>query len=391
MIQGPYDPRVTVARAELPKGRRVLILSDIHGHHQALQKLLRRLSFSAEDTLVVAGDLLEKGKESLPVIRTLMTLSGQGRVFVLPGNMDVYTLSKLLSDDPKERRELFEIAPRMVEWWGGCLLMEMCAELGLPFSPDMDDAEAQRAILSHFEKELDFLTRLPVILDTPRMTFVHGGLPHLRLDELTGRDSFSLLKCDNFLSRGLSFPKYVTVGHWPVVLYRDRYMDMSPMLIRDRKILCLDGGCGVKKSGQLNCVLWEDPASDCFSFTWEDELPRATALTAQAPSEDFTYIKFHDRKVQDIQPDGPDFVRVRWHGRSVRVPQLAVDTQTPGQLNTDYTDYRLPVQRGDHLSVIRSFGQDHYVRRDGVLGWYSGALGEADPTYAPPLKPVPCE
>ena len=176
----PAYRTVSVRRAELPAGRRVLILSDIHGHAEALKKALRRAAFSREDTLVVVGDLLEKGTGSLAVIRTLMALSETRRVFTLMGNMDVFILSRLLSDDPEMRRSLMELAPKMKAWWGGCLLMEMCAELGVPLENGTDEKALFREIRTRFDRELSFMTGLPTILDTPRMTFVHGGLPHLR-------------------------------------------------------------------------------------------------------------------------------------------------------------------------------------------------------------------
>ena len=384
----PAYQTVRVIRADLQKGR-TLILSDIHGHAEALKKVLRRAAFSPEDTLVVVGDLLEKGTGSLGVVRTLMELTETHRVYTLMGNMDVFTLSKLLSDDPEKRRSLFELAPKMKRWWGGCLLMEMCAELGIPFEEGMDEAAAVRDIRRRFARELSFLTGLPTILDTPRMTFVHGGLPHLRLTELIGKNSDPYLKCDDFLARGLSFPKYVTVGHWPAVLYRDDRMDMSPLLVRERNILCLDGGCGVKQSGQLNCVIWEDPASDRFSFLWEDELPRVKALAGQEASADYSYIKYHDREVAVLGKDGPEWSLVSWHGRTVRVPDAAIDQDHPGRLNTDYTDYVLPVREGDVMSLVRTVGGRHYVRLNSVLGWYEGPIAPSDGEERIPERPVP--
>lgn len=382
----PAYRTVSVRRAELPAGRRVLILSDIHGHAEALKKALRRAAFSREDTLVVVGDLLEKGTGSLAVVRTLMELSKDHRVFTLMGNMDVFTLSKLLSDDPMQRHSLFELAPKMKNWWGSCLLMEMCAELGLPLEDGADEEAVIREIRGRFKEELSFLQSLPTILDTPRMTFVHGGIPHLRLIELSGKDSDPYLKCDDFLARGLSFPKYVTVGHWPAVLYRDDRMDMSPLLLRERNILCLDGGCGVKKSGQLNCVIWEDPASDHFSFIWEDELPRVRAMAAQEASDHYSYIKYHDREVTVLGKAGPDYTLVSWHGRKIRVPDTAIDQEQPGRLNTDYTDYVLPVREGDVMSLVRSFGGRHYVRLNSVLGWYEGPVAPADESWVVPER-----
>ena len=83
----------------------------------------------------------------------------------------------------------------------------------------------------------------------------------------------------------------------------------------------------------------------------------------QEASSDFTYIRFHDRNV-DILERGPEFARVLYHGKTVRVPVSALDEENPGRLNTDMTDYRLPVAPGDEMSLIQRFGDEIYVRKN---------------------------
>ena len=366
----PYR-RTKIIRAAFRPGQRILMISDIHGHDSVFRALLKKADFTEDDALVIVGDLLEKGAESLRVIRTLMSLCRTHQVYVLLGNMDVFTIHRLLSDDPVWRNRLFDKAQDMIRWWGGCLLDEMCRELDIPLTSGLDRIATVRRLREHFAPELAFLTGLPTILDTPTITFVHGGLPHLRLDELENTLNEPFLKNDDFLAKGLSFEKYLAVGHWPTVLYRDRMMDMSPLILRDRRIICLDGGCGVKHSGQLNCVILPDAHSEDFSFIWADDLPHVRAAGYQEASSDFTYIRFHDRNV-DILERGPEFARVLYHGKTVRVPVSALDEENPGRLNTDMTDYRLPVAPGDEMSLIQRFGDEIYVRKNNILGWYQG-------------------
>ncbi len=54
-----------------------------------------------------------------------------------------------------------------------------------------------------------------------------------------------------------------------------------------------------------------------------------------------------------------------------------MDTDDPGQLVTDMTDYRLPVRPGDEMSLILTCGGEAYCRRNNILGWYKGEF-----TYA---------
>ncbi len=374
----PYRLTRIVRRTFRP-GQRVLMISDIHGHDGVFRALLRQADYRPDDALVVVGDLLEKGEESLKVIRTMMRLQESYDVTALLGNMDVYTIHRILSDDPAWYNQLFDQAPRMIRWWGGCLLKEMCDELGLTLTEDTDRLAVLRAVREAFAPELGYMAGLPAILDTPTVTFVHGGVPHLRLSELEGTLSAPYLKNDNFLAQGLSFDKYVAVGHWPTVLYRQRLMDMSPIILRDRHIICLDGGCGVKRSGQLNCVILPDARSEDFRCLWADGLPHVIAAQAQAEGPEPVYIHFHDRQVTVLER-GPLFSRVLYHGRETRVPTAALDDETPGQLNTDMTDYRLPVAPGDRLSLIRTCGDELYVRKNNILGWYKGEVTDAAET-----------
>ncbi len=52
----------TVIRSFHPKpGQRILVTSDVYGCGNWLQALLVQLAFSADDVLVIIGDLIEKG------------------------------------------------------------------------------------------------------------------------------------------------------------------------------------------------------------------------------------------------------------------------------------------------------------------------------------------
>ena len=376
MSELPSYRRTRVVRTSFRPSQRILMISDIHGHDTVFRKLLRKAAFTRDDALVIVGDLLEKGTESLKVIRTLMALKKTHQVYVLLGNMDAFTLHRLLSDEPFWRDLLFDKAPDMIRWWGGCLLEEMCRELGIALNEVTDRVAAVRLLRAHFAPELEYLTGLPTILDTPTIAFVHGGLPHLRLDELEGTLNEPYLKNDDFLSQGLSFEKYLAVGHWPTVLYRRELMDMSPLILKDRRIISLDGGCGVKESGQLNCVIMPDAGSDAFSFVSADGQPHIVARQPQEASKEYSCIHYFDRRVEMLRR-GEAFTEVRYHGRTVRVPTAAMDADNPGQLVTDMTDYRLPVKPGDEMSLILTCGGEAYCRRNNILGWYKGEF-----TYA---------
>ena len=146
MSELPSYRRTRIVRTSFRPSQRILMVSDIHGHDAVFRKLLRKAAFTRDDALVIVGDLLEKGTESLKVIRTLMALKKTYQVYVLLGNMDAFTLHRLLSDEPFWRDLLFDKAPDMIRWWGGCLLEEMCRELGIALNEVTDRVAAVRLL-----------------------------------------------------------------------------------------------------------------------------------------------------------------------------------------------------------------------------------------------------
>ena len=161
---------------------RVLAISDIHGNLPFLKGVLAKAGYAAgKDVLVLVGDLLEKGQESLATLRYIMELSRHGTVYALCGNCDhidrVFLEGRPGADE--ELRPVFEF------WRERWLIAQMGAELGLEMK-SMDDLPGlRRAVLEHFPGECAFLLSLPHILEAGNFIFVHGGIPREdRLEEL---------------------------------------------------------------------------------------------------------------------------------------------------------------------------------------------------------------
>lgn len=78
---------------------RTIVIGDIHGCNTALCSLLERVQPGAEDTLVLLGDLFDRGPDSWEVFQTVRTLADSfGRRFVLLlGNHEDYLLQPKLS------------------------------------------------------------------------------------------------------------------------------------------------------------------------------------------------------------------------------------------------------------------------------------------------------
>ena len=363
----------TVQRVSLSDHRRILMLSDIHAHADDFQAVLKKAAFSPDDVLIIAGDLIEKGAQSLPTVRQVMRLQLSHTVYPLMGNVEWWRVNTLQSRDPDAWREMAANSLRFREWWGGSMLHEMCAELGTPLTEDTDIVALMPEIQRHFAPEIAFLASLPTILDTQRMIFTHAGIPHENLDLLAGTDCFPLVKFDDFYSTRLSFLKYVAVGHWPAVLYSETYPDFKPVIDRKRHIISMDGACGVKYEGQLNLLSLPDWRSEDFALYTQDHLPVITALEDQAgsPPEEATYIRWNDHAVTLLEK-GEELSRVDYRGRILDVPTKFVFLHHGVLSCADTTDYRLSVRKGDQMYLILSLSCGCLVKKDSIAGWYYG-------------------
>ena len=64
--------KARVRYERLTQYKRVIALSDIHGDFDGFHGLLQALRFSPEDALVIVGDIVEKGPNSLKLLRYVM-------------------------------------------------------------------------------------------------------------------------------------------------------------------------------------------------------------------------------------------------------------------------------------------------------------------------------
>ncbi len=366
--------QTVIRRLHIAQEKRLLVISDIHAHLDEMRKALCEANFSGDDVLVIVGDLIEKGRNSLGVLRYVMQLTEAGNTCPLMGNVDIWRLSQLMKDDERELRGMVRYSMQAVRWWGGSMLHEMCAELGIEVSEDMDVCHAVQAIRRYFAPELSFIAGLPTILETDRLIFVHGGLPHEDLSAFVGQDPYPLLKCDDFLSNAPAFQKYVIVGHWPVVLYRPDIPNQKPLIDRTRHIVSIDGGCGVKREGQLNLLISQGEDIEHAQCIYCDCLPEVTALEEQPESTLSVSIRWGDHFVERLSESG-DMAHIRYHGHEMDVPQSRLFTDENGSLSChDISNYRLPVHAGDTLKLICRCSEGIYAKKDGVCGWYFGRL-----------------
>mgnify|MGYP000556230842 FL=1 len=111
----------TVKRLTFPEGRRVLAISDIHGNLPFLKGVLAAAHYGPDDILVLVGDLVEKGPDSLTTLRFIMELAEWNTVYGLRGNCDNLVSEFVAAQGEEERfyRHYVDV------WRDRCLLVQM--------------------------------------------------------------------------------------------------------------------------------------------------------------------------------------------------------------------------------------------------------------------------
>lgn len=367
----------TIRKIEIPQNKRIMVTSDVHGHYDYLDKLLGKVKFTEEDILFIVGDLIEKGPFSLETLRYIMKLSEAYTVYTLMGNVDAYRLLIFDDDSEKGSESLYGYIQYMDKHWGGCIFADMCSELGLRINHACDIPMLKAAIRATYSSELAFLRELPTIIETQSFIFVHGGIPSEDISSFEGTDAFKYLKCDAFLEKGYKFNKYVVVGHWPVTLYGDKFASFNPIIDKQRKIISIDGGCGLKQEGQLNVLIIPDVYSEDFTYESYDAFPLARAQTGQTASADSFYIRYLDNRIKVLE-SGEEFTYIRHEstGRELWVLSDLIFNNGEYTACDDFSTYRLPVSAGDKLSIIRKTSKGYLVKKDGISGWYDGTVAD---------------
>ena len=95
--------RAIVVHPKFQSGRRIIAVSDIHGNLPFFQSLMEQIRLTPQDILVLVGDVLEKGRESLALLRHVMELSRTYTVYYICGNCDGLVLRFFETDELDDR------------------------------------------------------------------------------------------------------------------------------------------------------------------------------------------------------------------------------------------------------------------------------------------------
>ncbi len=359
-------PPHAVKKITIPPERRILVISDIHGNLPLLQGLLQKVAFSTDDILILLGDMIEKGPDSLATLRYIMDLEKKYEVYALCGNCDWYIKSFFESSKyDKVFFRKFLSYPRN----RNSTLLQMGREAGIKSDKSLKNLSYLRKNIGkshpHIQK---WLTNLPLILETEDYFFVHGGVEDM--GNYQDKKPWDIMKNDYFYEQNHSFSKYMVVGHCPTTLYRPQFQDASPLIDHQRKIINIDGGCVLKLDGQLNALILENGN---ISWDYYDGLPLVRALKSQKASENPLNIRWGHSEVEILQQEKETTHCVHLEsGRKLYILNSFLHHNGNTITCEDATDYQLPLEEGEVFSLSQAVYGGCLGKKDGITGWYWG-------------------
>lgn len=177
-----------------------MVIADIHGHSDALQRLKREFHYNPiKHQLVYLGDYIDRGPNSCEVVNEVMKDVQEGAVALL-GNHERMMLNALSTKPNKNRTN------DMLHWLinGGQKTLDSYKN-------------GKRALKSH----LKYLATLPHYVENDHYFFVHAGVnPIMKTEDQTEKD-FLWIRHEFLNATDLSTvtSKIVVFGHSPTIAF----------------------------------------------------------------------------------------------------------------------------------------------------------------------------
>ena len=344
---------------------RCIVISDIHGHLDRFKQLLNKVHYTSDDYLIILGDFVEKGDQVLDTIHFVKELDKNEKTYVLAGNCE-WAMMALL-EIPELANEVPKYLKRVSA--NGCI-REVANKYHL-YDGHETILGAQKKIREELKDELQYLSTLPVSLKFNEFLFVHAGIE--RRKDYENSSLSSLLEMQQFYRHGHVLDEIVVVGHLPTSNYDDHYINNHVLIDLDKKVICIDGGTGVKQISQLNALIIESK-DGVVSYQTESMQP---LKSAQVLNDEYyeekvvSKIAFPYFEVEILEK-GKEFSYCRQLETENTLyikNEFLYERNNKTYCLDDYTDAFLSLKKGDIVKVIGLYSEYAYVIYNNKVGW----------------------
>lgn len=334
---------------KIDNDKRILVVSDIHGSLNLLKKLFTEVQLNTKDIIIILGDIIEKGHDSLGCIRYLMELQKKYQVYAVMGNCDYLCveIKNLLNTD-----ELLTYAKSRKY----SIINEMVEQLDYNLTSDINSKELFIKINEVFEKEINWICSFPYYIESEKYIFTHAGFKNFESFRLT---------TPAFLEKGHTLNKTMIVGHYPVCNYfSDKYMH-NPIIDQEKRIISIDGGNNIRTLGQLNLL---SITKDSYDSIYVDSYEKATVVNKQINEQKDSFaVTFQESEIEILEQF--DTYCIAKQLSSGKEGICFNSYCSNGHFYGEMSDYILPVEEGDCVSVYQICGEYTLAKKDGIVGW----------------------
>lgn len=342
------------------KDRRTIVISDVHGSINLFEALLQKVNYTLEDRLIIVGDIIDKGPNSIELLEYVGELLQQPNVYMVLGNCD-------LIFEELEEDYLYGYMQRR-----HTLVHEAINKLGKTLADYPTQLDMANEVRQHFGYLHNIVKDLPLMIETEDFIFVHAGVD---AEDYKETSRFDALNMPFFYQQTHQTNKYIVVGHFPTCNFVENgLMDNNIKISHERKIIDIDGGNQVKYSGQLNALLIDyvqgKPVLNTVSVDAYERviITQDFEVTYQEPHT-FTYPHF------DIEVfDGDEYFTAAKHQATeidfMVKTEFIMHSEQGYRLKDDYTDYFMNVTAGEEVALIdASYSGYTLIMKDGITGW----------------------
>lgn len=229
------------------------VMSDLHGCYDEFLEMLELINFSKDDNMVILGDIIDRGPDSVKLIQDLMSRTN---IKLIMGNHDWF-MHRVLSTLP-------------VDITFGNLTRYMDKKTEYYYMNWMYN-KGESTFIKYLNLSLDertdvlkFLSNLPyyceLIVENQKYILIHS-VPD-RFSKEKSMEDYTLFDLiftridndkwdDNFYD-----DKILIVGHTPTFFIDELY---EGKILKKEKIINIDCGCAYRREGgKLGCLRLED-------------------------------------------------------------------------------------------------------------------------------------
>lgn len=350
--------KAKVRRISIPKDKRAIVISDIHGNLKLFKKLLKKVNYGEKDILIILGDIIEKGDMSLKTLQYIMELSIKSDVHVITGNCDaLWRYIKYEIDD--------DYILNYILYGEHSIFKEMCDELGIDLDEKPEIKFIKDKLIKNFSNEFHWLEDLPHIIESEDFIFAHAGITSENLEE---QDADKVIKNNAFMEQGLVFSKYVVVGHWPITNYKNSKGCCNPIINKEQHIISIDGGNEIKDEGQLNALIIYNKENIAFDFV--NNFSIGEIIEDQVESSNSIKISWMDNEVKVLEErDEFSLCRHVSSNHELLIKNNRLFKVNDGTYCYDYTDHFLQLSRGEKVFIIEKSKNQTLIKKHDKIGW----------------------